>query len=109
MGCRSRRVLLPSGLSSHFLEWSTEEPALDHTVLLLHGWLENAWAWEATAEAGLAGRFHLISVDLRGHGDSDRVGAGGGDHLPHYLAHLHHLVPVVARGRPSLLHHPVGL
>jgi pimeloyl-ACP methyl ester carboxylesterase len=108
MGCRSRRVLLPSGLSTHFLEWGTEEPALDHTVLLLHGWLENAWAWEATAEAGLAGRFHLISVDLRGHGDSDRVGAGGGYHLADYLADLHDLIPLVARGRLSLVGHSLG-
>ena len=108
MGCRSRRVLLPSGLGSHFLEWGAEEPALDHTVLLLHGWLENAWAWEATAEAGLAGRFHLISVDLRGHGDSDRVGAGGEYHLADYIADLHDLIPLVARGRLSLVGHSLG-
>jgi pimeloyl-ACP methyl ester carboxylesterase len=108
MGCRSRRVLLPSGLGSHFLEWDSEEPAHDHTVLLLHGWLENAWAWEATAEAGLARRLHLIAVDLRGHGDSDRVGTGGGYHVADYLADLHELIPLVARARLSLVGHSLG-
>ena len=108
MPCRSRRVLLPSGLASHVLEWGSEEGTLDHTVLLLHGWLENAWAWEATAEAGLAGCFHLISVDLRGHGDSDRVGVGGGYHFADYLADLHDLIPLVARARLSLVGHSLG-
>jgi len=108
MPCLSRRVLLPSGLTSHLLEWGSGESALDHTVLLLHGWLENAWAWETTAEAGLAGRFHLISVDLRGHGDSDRVGTGGGYHLADYLADLHDLIPLVARARLSLVGHSMG-
>lgn len=108
MPCRSRRVLLPSGLGSHCLEWGADEPALDHTVLLLHGWLENAWAWEAAVEAGLAGRFHVISVDLRGHGDSDRVGTAGHYHLPDYLADLHDLIPLVARARLSLVGHSLG-
>ncbi len=108
MSGRSRRVALPSGLALHVLEWGGETPSLDHTVLLLHGWLENAWAWEATVEAGLAGRFHLVSVDLRGHGDSDRVGTGGGYHFADYLADLHDLIPLLARGRVSLVGHSLG-
>ena len=97
MPCRSRRVALPSGLTCHLLEWGGEEAALDHTVLLLHGFLENAWAWEETVESGLAGRFHVLALDFRGHGDSDRVGTGGEYHLPDYVADLHELIPRVAR------------
>lgn len=108
MSCRSRRVLLPGGLASHVLEWGGDDAALDHTVLLLHGLLENAWAWEATVEAGLAGRFHVVSMDLRGHGDSDRVGTGGDYHLADYLADLHELIPLVARKRLSLVGHSLG-
>jgi len=77
-------------------------------VLLLHGFLENAWAWESTVEAGLAGRFHLISVDFRGHGDSDRVGIGGEYHLSDYLGDLHDLIPLVARKRLSIAGHSLG-
>lgn len=108
MSCRSRRVLLPNALGSHFLEWGWEERALDHTVVLLHGFLENAWAWESTVEAGLADRFHLISADFRGHGDSDRVGTGGEYHLADYLADLHDLIPLVARERLSIVGHSLG-
>lgn len=90
------------------LEWGSEEPALDHTVLLLHGFLENAWAWESTVEAGLAGSFHVVSVDFRGHGDSDRVGIGGEYHLSDYLGDLHDLIPLVARKRLSIAGHSLG-
>jgi len=108
MSCRSRRIPLPSGLVSHLLEWGHDTPALDHTVLLLHGVLENAWAWEAAAEAGLVGRFHVVSLDLRGHGDSDRVGTGGDYHLGDYVADLHDLIPLVARKRLSIAGHSLG-
>jgi pimeloyl-ACP methyl ester carboxylesterase len=108
MPCRSRRVPLPSGLTCHLLEWGAEEPDLDHTVLLLHGFLENAWAWEETVEAGLADRYHVISMDLRGHGDSDRVGAGDSYHLADYVADLDELIPLVARKTLSLVGHSLG-
>jgi pimeloyl-ACP methyl ester carboxylesterase len=90
------------------LEWGGHEPALEHTLILLHGFLENAWAWEETVEAGLAGRFHVVSVDLRGHGDSDRVGVGGGYHLTDYVGDLDELVPLVGRSRVSLVGHSLG-
>jgi pimeloyl-ACP methyl ester carboxylesterase len=76
--------------------------------VLLHGFLENAWAWETTVEAGLAGAFHLVSVDFRGHGDSDRVGTGGEYHISDYVGDLHDLLPLVARARVSLVGHSLG-
>jgi pimeloyl-ACP methyl ester carboxylesterase len=103
----ARRIPLPSGLSLNVVEWGGDGP-LDHTVILLHGFLENAWAWEETVESGLAGRFHIVSVDLRGHGDSDRVGPGGDYYFPDYLADLHDLMPLVARARLSLVGHSMG-
>jgi pimeloyl-ACP methyl ester carboxylesterase len=108
MACIPRRIPLPSGLAIHVLEWGGGETALEHTVVLLHGFLENAWAWEETVESGLAGRFHVVSVDLRGHGDSDRVGVGGNYHFPDYLGDLHELIPVVRRARVSLVGHSLG-
>jgi pimeloyl-ACP methyl ester carboxylesterase len=104
----SRRVRLPGGLESHLLEWGGDDPGRRHTVLMLHGFLENAWAWEETVEAGLAGRYHVVCVDLRGHGDSERVGAGAGYHLADYVADLDELVPQVARETFSLVGHSLG-
>lgn len=76
--------------------------------MLLHGFLENAWAWETTVLAGLAGAYHLVSVDFRGHGDSDRVGTGGEYHISDYLGDLHDLLPLVGRARVSLVGHSLG-
>jgi pimeloyl-ACP methyl ester carboxylesterase len=104
----SRRVLLPDRLSHHLLEWGADDPARRHTVLMLHGFLENAWAWEETVEAGLADRYHVVCTDLRGHGDSDRVGIGASYHLADYVADLDELIPLVARDTLSIVGHSLG-
>jgi pimeloyl-ACP methyl ester carboxylesterase len=101
----SRRVALPTGLTYHVLEWGADS---DHTVFLLHGFLDVSWGWQAAACAGLAGRFHLIAPDMRGHGDSDRVGAGGYYYFADYLADLHELVALVGRARVSIAGHSMG-
>lgn len=40
-------------------------------VLLLHGWPQSSWCWQAMS-ARLSGRWRLIAPDLRGMGDSER-------------------------------------
>lgn len=104
----SRRVALGTGLSYHLLEWGGDDAGLDHTVVLLHGFLDLAWGWEATVRAGLAGRFHLVAPDLRGHGDSDWIGPGGYYHFVDYLADLEDVVRQVGRARVSLVGHSMG-
>ena len=103
-----REVALGTGLTYHVLEWGQGDPALDHTVVLLHGFLDLAWGWVATVRAGLAGRFHIVAPDLRGHGDSDRVGAGGYYHFADYLADVDDLVRQLGRARVSLVGHSMG-
>jgi len=104
----ARRLPLATGLTYHFLEWGGERAELDHTVVLLHGFLDLAWGWVATARAGLAGRFHLVAPDMRGHGDSDWIGAGGYYHFVDYLADLHDLIRQVGRARVSMVGHSMG-
>jgi pimeloyl-ACP methyl ester carboxylesterase len=101
-------VALATGLRYHVLEWGADDPSLDHTVVLVHGFLDLAWGWEATVRAGLAGRFHLVAPDMRGHGDSDRVGAGGYYHFMDYLADLHDLIAQRGRARVSIVGHSMG-
>jgi pimeloyl-ACP methyl ester carboxylesterase len=50
----------------------------------------------------------VVAPDLRGHGDSDRVGAGGYYYFFDYLADLHELVEKTARARLSLVGHSMG-
>ena len=102
---QSRRMSLSTGLRYHFLEWGGDDPTLDHTVVLIHGFLDLSWTWEAVAAAGLAGKYHLVAPDLRGHGDSDRVGAGGYYHFMDYLADLQDLIDQVGRKHVSLVGH----
>lgn len=106
IGPVSRRLALRTGLSCHFLEWGNAEPALAqprHTVVLLHGFLDFAWTWEEVVQSGLFGRYHLIAPDLRGHGDSDRVGPGGYYHFMDYLADVHDLIAQIKRERQERL------
>ena len=80
-------------------------------MILVHGFLDLAWSWARTVDAGLAEGLHLVAPDMRGHGDSGRFGAGGYYHFADYIADLHELVGQVARERLKQLHarhHPRG-
>ena len=90
---RAHRIALRTGLSYNVLEWGADSPAAaQHVVVLLHGFLDCAWTWQQTVDSGLFGRYRLIAPDLRGHGDSDRVGPGGYYYFMDYLADLHDLL-----------------
>ena len=103
-----RAVELGTGLRYNVLEWGADRPEFDHTVILLHGFLDLAWGWTATVRAGLAGRFHVVAPDLRGHGDSDWIGPGGYYHFVDYLADVDDVARRFARGRLSLVGHSMG-
>ncbi len=99
------RVELATRLSAHVLEWGPADG--DHTVVLVHGFLDLAWGWRRTAEV-LATRWHVLAPDMRGHGDSARVGAGGYYHFMDYVADLASLVEKLGRSRVSLVGHSMG-
>jgi pimeloyl-ACP methyl ester carboxylesterase len=102
----SQRVPLATGLTAHVLSWG-EATAGDHTVVLLHGFLDLAWEWEAIG-AALGERVHVLAPDLRGHGDSDWIGAGGYYHFFDYLADVDDLIAQRARARVSIVGHSMG-
>jgi len=74
-------------------------------VLLIHGALDTGRSFDAVA-AAVAGRAHLTAIDLRGHGQSDRVGAGGSYHLLDFLKDLGLLVQ--QRGFDVVVGHSMG-
>ena len=105
----SRRLELATGLGYHLLTWPGPQPeSSGHTLLLLHGFLDNAWTWEALVAAGLAPDATIVAPDWRGHGDSDWVGAGGYYHFMDYLADLDALVDALAPRRLSIVGHSMG-
>lgn len=56
----------------------------------------------------LAAHGHVIAPDMRGHGDSDRVGAGGYYHFLDYVADLDDVIRQLARPRLVLVGHSMG-
>jgi pimeloyl-ACP methyl ester carboxylesterase len=103
----SRKLQLGTGLSYHLLEWGPADA--EHTVLLLHGFLDNGWTWEPVVDGGLgATGWRLVAPDLRGHGDSDWIGPGGYYHFPDYLADLQDLVAQLGPRRLSIVGHSMG-
>jgi pimeloyl-ACP methyl ester carboxylesterase len=98
---------LSTGLRYHLLEWG-HDSTFDHTVVLLHGFLDLNWCWQPVVEAGLQGLFHVVAPSMRGHGDSDWVGPGGYYHFADYLADLEDLLRQVGRARVSLVGHSMG-
>ncbi len=95
-------IELANGLRYHALEW--ERPG-DTTYVLVHGFSDLAATWELVAER-LDG--HVIAPDLRGHGDSGWIGAGGYYHFMDYVADLDEVIRQRARKRIVLVGHSMG-
>lgn len=66
-------------------EWNRETDSNGRpTILMLHGGGQNRFSWKNTGRI-LANRgFHVVALDARGHGDSDR--APGGEYTVRVLA-----------------------
>ncbi len=90
-------------LRHHLVEWGHDGPV----VVLLHGFLEHARAWDFVAPRLAAAGFHVLALDWRGHGDTEWIGAGGYYHFPDYAADLAGVVRAVG-GRAALVGHSMG-
>lgn len=93
-----------SGLRHHLLTW---DGGGSTTVLLVHGFLDQAWSMLGLARA-LPEETHVVALDLRGHGDSDWVGRGGWYHGPDYVLDVAAIMQEVRRDRLVLVGHSLG-
>ncbi|HUK66653.1 MAG TPA: alpha/beta hydrolase [Anaeromyxobacteraceae bacterium] len=99
------RFVVANGLRHRVLEWDGGGPS---TVLCLHGFLDLSWAFHRLAPALAAEGHHVIAPDLRGHGQTDRVGAGGYYYFLDYVLDVAELAEALARDRLSLVGHSMG-
>ena len=53
-------------------EWNRDAPGDNPTILMLHGGGQNRHSWKNTGQILADAGFHVIALDSRGHGDSDR-------------------------------------
>ena len=55
-------------------EWNRGADAAGHpTILMLHGGGQNRFSWKKTGQILADEGFHVVALDSRGHGDSDRA------------------------------------
>lgn len=101
-------LLLATGIRLHVEEWGRDDPDKDHTVLVIHGFLDAAASFRPMIAGSLAARWHVLAPDLRGHGRSQWLRGGGYYHFPDYVADLHALIVARARRRVSLVGHSMG-
>jgi pimeloyl-ACP methyl ester carboxylesterase len=53
-------------------EWNRDADAGKPAILMLHGGGQNRFSWKNTGQILADGGFHVVALDSRGHGDSDR-------------------------------------
>lgn len=101
-----RRIALATGLTYNVLAWDGPVES-DRTFVLVHGFTDNGYAWHEVAER-LAQHGHVVAPDLRGHGDSEWIGAGGYYYFMDYVADLDDVLRQLVRGRFVLVGHSMG-
>jgi pimeloyl-ACP methyl ester carboxylesterase len=74
------------------------------TMVVLHGLADLAWSMDSVARA-FADRFHVISFDLRGHGESDHPGAYS---LSHFVADARNALATQVHDQPVIVAHSLG-
>ena len=97
-----RRLPGADGLSLNALEWSTDGTPM----ILLHGFSNEAHIWDDFAPT-VAPYYHVVAVDLRGHGDSDWHPDGAYDYDDH-VADLEAIVEHLGIERAVLVAHSLG-
>jgi len=91
------------GLRIHYTEWGhpTAPP-----VVMLHGLNVQCHTWDPFARE-LANRYHIIAMDMRGHGDSDW--ARSGYRVRSMARDVHGLIDALGVGPVKLVGHSAGV
>jgi pimeloyl-ACP methyl ester carboxylesterase len=91
------------GLRLHYTEWGS---ATAPPLVMLHGLNVQCHTWDPFARE-LADRYHVIALDMRGHGDSDWSRAGY--RVRSMARDVHGLIDALGKGPVSLVGHSAGV
>ena len=100
MEAQERRVTV-SGLTLRVREWPADGPP----IVLAHGLASNSRIWDDVATR-LADRFHVVALDQRGHGLSDRP--SDGFDFSKVAGDLYGLIQALDLGRSTIVGHSWG-
>jgi pimeloyl-ACP methyl ester carboxylesterase len=91
------------GLRIHYTEWGSPTSP---TVVMLHGLNVQCHTWDPFARI-LANNYHVIAMDMRGHGDSDWCKAGY--RVRSMARDVHGLIDALGVGPVHLVGHSAGV
>jgi len=91
------------GLKLHYTEWG--QPTAP-TIVMLHGLNVQCHTWDPFARV-LAKKYHVIAMDMRGHGDSDWARAGY--RVRSMARDVHGLIDALGCGPVHLVGHSAGV
>jgi pimeloyl-ACP methyl ester carboxylesterase len=94
---------ISQGVKIHYLDWGnpTAPP-----LLLMHGTRDHARSWDWTARH-LRDRWHVVAMDLRGHGDSE-WSPDGAYLLPYHLLDMLEMVELMGPEPVTVVAHSFG-
>lgn len=109
MSASTKRRRLPGfGITLDAHVWEPEGEAKG-LVLLVHGFADAGGTWQPVAPALVDAGLRVVAPDMRGFGQSDRVGAGGYYHFPDYVADLDAVSAELSPDAPfALVGHSMG-
>lgn len=91
------------GLDLHYVDWGNDGAPV---VVLVHGGHDHARSWDDVARA-LRDEWHVVAVDLRGHGDSDW--STDGAYMPPFMvADIALLTDALGDAPVSIVAHSLG-
>lgn len=105
------RFVEVNGLRHHLLEWKpdgSDEPEVKGVVLLAHGFLDSAYSFVPLATHLVNAGYHVIAWDFRGHGRTQRIGAGGYYHFADYMRDVNTLMDELELESVHLIGHSMG-
>jgi pimeloyl-ACP methyl ester carboxylesterase len=100
---KERRIKLSSGELA-IQEWGDNTLP---TIVCLHGWLDNSATFHRLAPL-LANKYHLLLVDLPGHGLSQPLAAGAHYYVWENIETVYELLAVMGLDKVHLLGHSMG-
>ena len=97
------KTYISQGLKLHYLDWGNVDAPL---LVFVHGMQDHARSWDHVARA-MSEHWHVVALDLRGHGDSE-WSPDGAYHNPFLLLDFTELLNVLGAEQISIVAHSLG-